>query len=84
MSICFFCEKAEPVNTDDPETYHEAISWVNGPKKDGPVLRTLTGRVAHKTCVDKVIHGQAPDQPELFEDTESFSSKMGHPGGHYG
>lgn len=63
--LCDFCNN--PVNLDDPETYHEVTSWVNGPKLDGPKLRERTGNVAHKDCVDKIIHGQSPEQEGLFE-----------------
>lgn len=64
MTRCHFC--AEPVSDDDETAYREVTSWVHGPKLDGPILREQTGRVAHKTCIDKVAHGQAADQPELF------------------
>lgn len=61
---CSFCEEA--VDRNDPDTYHEVKSWVNGPKLDGPKLREQTGRVAHKRCIELQVAGQAPDQPELF------------------
>lgn len=64
--ICVFCH--QPVDLDDSENYREVLSWVNGPKLDGPVLREQTGRVAHKKCVDNMVHGQAADQPELFSE----------------
>lgn len=66
MNICAFC--FDPVNTEDEENYREVSSWVNGPKLDGPKLREQTGRVAHKLCVEHLVAGQAPDQPELFDD----------------
>lgn len=66
MKRCWFC--LEGVTLDDPETYRQVTSWVNGPKLDGPVLREQSGLVAHKKCVDNLIAGQAPDQPELFDD----------------
>jgi hypothetical protein len=49
----------------DENNYVEVGSWVNGPKLDGPKLRVQTGRVAHKSCIDATIAGQAVDQPEL-------------------
>lgn len=80
---CFFCD--EPANLDDDQTYREVLSWVNGPKLDGPKLREQTGRVAHKDCVDKIVKGQHPSQEGIFDEpVEDFASKMGHPGGHYG
>ena len=63
MANCAFCNQA--VNLDDPETYHQVVSWVHGPKLDGPVLREQTGLLAHKDCIQNQIAGQAPDQPEL-------------------
>lgn len=66
MSLCDFCSKE--VNLDDEENYHEVTSWVNGPKLDGPKLRERTGNVAHKSCIDKILAGQAPDQEGLFDD----------------
>jgi hypothetical protein len=63
---CAFCFK--DVNQDDEENYHEVVSWVNGPKLDGPKLRAQTGSMAHKSCIDKLVHGQAPDQEGLFSD----------------
>jgi hypothetical protein len=65
--ICPFCGNLiEDVgNTDN---YVEVRSWVNGPKLDGPKLREQTGRVAHKHCVENLAHGQAVDQPEIFDD----------------
>lgn len=62
-SVCAFC--GHRANKDDPELYREVVSWVHGPKLDGPVLRQQTGNVAHKVCMEKVIRGQAPDQPEM-------------------
>lgn len=53
-------------NADSDESvYHEVSSWVNGPKLDSPKLRRQTGFVAHKECVDNLVAGQAPDQPEM-------------------
>lgn len=63
---CFFCNKH--ADLDDPDTYREVLSWVNGPKLDGPKLREQTGRVAHKDCVDKIVLGQHPSQEALFEE----------------
>lgn len=64
MKNCSFCHK--PADEDDPATYREVTSWVNGPKLDGPVLREQTGLIAHERCIKNVINGQAADQPELF------------------
>lgn len=61
----------ELVDTDNSDNYVEVTSWVNGPKLDGPKLRQQTGRVAHADCVHRVEHGQAPDQPDLFDDKEA-------------
>lgn len=61
---CPFC--TNPVDPDDPDNYQEAVSWVTGPKLDHPVLRERTGRVAHQTCIDKLVDGQAPDQETLI------------------
>lgn len=63
---CWFCHK--PVDKDNEETYREVTSWVNGPKLDGPKLRTHTGALAHKSCIDNLVAGQAPDQEGLFDD----------------
>jgi hypothetical protein len=83
MRNCAAC--GQPCDPDNPETYHEVRSWVNGPKLDGPKLREQTGDIAHKDCIDRMVAGQAPDQPKLFEeDNLSFGAQMGHPGGHYG
>lgn len=68
MKDCAF-ECGQPVDTDNEENYVEVASWVNGPKLDSPKLRTQTGRVAHAECVRRVEHGQAPDQPDLFDTT---------------
>jgi len=66
MSRCAFCP--EPLDADDTTIYHEVKSWVTGPKLDGPVLREQTGQLAHKSCIQALIAGQAPDQPLLFDD----------------
>ena len=51
---------------DDPEAvYREVTSWVHGPKLQGPVLRTQTGRLAHRECINKLIEGQSPDQQSI-------------------
>ncbi len=65
MKTCAFC--FNKVDQDDEENYREVVSWVNGPKLDGPKLRRQTGSMAHKVCVDKLVQGQAPDQEGLFE-----------------
>lgn len=66
MKRCWFC--LEMVTLDDPDTYRQVTSWVNGPKLDGPVMREQSGLVAHKKCVDNLVNGQAPDQPGLFDE----------------
>jgi len=66
MKNCSACH--QPADEHDPDTYHEITSWVNGPKLDGPKLREHTGRVMHKDCAEKLARGQAPDQPELFDE----------------
>ena len=53
------------IDPSDETNYHEVTSWVSGPKLDGPVLREQTGWLAHKKCIENLIAGQAPDQPEL-------------------
>lgn len=60
---CPFCLKL--ADSNDPFTYREVTSWVHGPKLQSPVLRQQTGRIAHPACIDKLVHGQAPDQDEL-------------------
>lgn len=66
MSQCFFCKNE--LDADDPTTYRQVESWVTGPKLDSPVLREQTGRLAHKTCIENIMRGQAPDQPGLFDE----------------
>lgn len=66
MGKCEFCP--ESVDADDAETYHQVVSWVNGPKLDGPKLREQSGLLAHRKCIDHLVAGQAADQPELFPD----------------
>lgn len=65
--ICPMClERLTPEVKDDPNAiYHEVVSWVTGPKLQSPVLRAQTGRIAHKTCIDKVLNGQSPDQESI-------------------
>lgn len=74
MRECAFCP--EQVDTDDEANYVEVTSWVNGPKLDGPKLRQQTGRVAHQRCIDNMVHGQAPDQPDLFHDEPKVTLKI--------
>jgi hypothetical protein len=64
---CTFChELFTPEELDDPDaTYIEVSSWVTGPKLQSPVLRSHTGKRAHKDCVLKQIDGEAPDQEPL-------------------
>jgi len=70
MASCALC--SESLDADDTTIYHEVKSWVTGPKLDGPVLRERTGSLAHKSCIANLMHGQAPDQPVLFEDEEEL------------
>lgn len=65
--VCPMCfERLTPEVKDDPDAiYHEVVSWVTGPKLQSPVLRSQTGRIAHKTCIDKLLNGQSPDQEAI-------------------
>lgn len=73
---CPMCWKEFDLNElDNPELiYREVVSWVTGPKLQSPVLRGQTGRIAHKTCIDKLLEGQSPDQEALpgLEDIDSL------------
>lgn len=62
-SRCCFCNRS--VEADDPDTFREVISWVSGPKLDSPVLRTQTGQLACRPCIEMMKEGQAPDQETL-------------------
>lgn len=64
---CAFCHHPiAAVELDNPEAvYREVTSWVYGLKLQSPVLREQTGRLAHKTCIVKVLEGQAPDQDPI-------------------
>ena len=64
---CTMCCRAfTPEEKDDPNgLYHEVVSWVTGPKLQSPVLRRQTMRLAHVTCVEKVLNGQSPDQETI-------------------
>jgi len=63
--VCPFCSL--PVDRENPdEFYREVVAWATGPKVQSPVLREQTGRLAHATCIQKQIAGQAVDQPDLF------------------
>jgi len=73
MRQCSF-DCGQLVDTDNEDNYVEVTSWVNGPKLDGPKLRQQTGRVAHKDCVERVVHGQSVGQPDLFEEVEPHKS----------
>lgn len=66
-NLCAMCHKQiTPEESDDPNAlYLEVASWVTGPKLQSPVLRSRTGRVAHVTCVHKIIDGEAADQLPL-------------------
>jgi hypothetical protein len=70
--FCRFCLNG--LNPDDVDTYHEVKSWVSGPKLDGPKLREQTGNYAHKSCIDLLVAGQAPDQDRLFDTVEEAVS----------
>lgn len=61
---CAYCP--DQISPDDEDAYREVVSWVNGPKLDGPVLREQTGRRAHKKCIEMLIAGQSPEQESLF------------------
>ena len=65
--FCAMCwEEIDSALKDDPEAlYHEVVSWVTGPKLQSPVLRTQSGRLAHASCVHKVLDGQSPDQESI-------------------
>ena len=65
MSKCTFC--GVEVNLDSDDTFTEQTVFVAGPKKNGSVLATDTGRYACKACIERVKAGQAPDQPNLFD-----------------
>ena len=64
---CHFCkERISGQDLDDPDAiYKEVTSWVTGPKLQSPTLREHTGRIAHATCVKKMLDGEAPDQVAL-------------------
>lgn len=65
--MCALCNKpVTPEEQDNPDAiYREVSSWVTGPKLQSPVLRSQTGRIAHKVCVDHLLDGQAPDQASI-------------------
>ena len=63
-SVCCFGD--HPADPDDPETYVEITAWVSGPKKDGGVLRTQTGRRACKKCISAMRAGFPPGEDDLF------------------
>lgn len=71
---CQLCFK--PIDSDlldDPDAiYRKVTSWVHGPKLQSPVLREQTGDLAHRSCIEKLINGQSPDQESLpfFEEVE--------------
>ena len=65
-SSCSFCGRT--VEAGDVDTFREVISWVHGPKLDSPVLRTQTGQLACRTCIDRLKEGQAPDQETISYD----------------
>lgn len=66
MSRCAFC--GNEVDASLADNYTQVSVWVNGPKRDGAVLREETGKHAHKHCVDLIKAGQSPDQTELFSE----------------
>lgn len=53
------------VDLDAADTHVEVTGWVHGPKKNGLRLAEDTGRVAHGECIELLLAGQSPDQPEL-------------------
>ena len=65
MPQCALCPNQ--VSSSDEDAFQEVVSWVHGPKADGAVLRSHTGRVAHADCVRKKQEGQAPGQETLFD-----------------
>lgn len=69
MSISLECplcgNQVDPFNKT---AWKEVRGWVGGPKKDHMRLREDTGRFAHGECVQKVLEGQSPDQPSMFEE----------------
>lgn len=62
--MCWQELKSEEVYDPDA-VYHEVVSWVTGPKLQSPVLRSRTGRLAHTTCIEKLLNGQSPDQEAI-------------------
>lgn len=66
MSLCPLCNQ---VILSDADTAKEVRGWVSGPKKDSMRAREDTGRVAHAACVEVLIGGQDPAQPDLFGHT---------------
>lgn len=65
--ICGLCHiELTDAEIDDPNAiYRQVSSWVTGPKLQSPVLRSQTGAVAHRSCIEKVINGQSPDQQSI-------------------
>ena len=59
-----------PLNPHDTGIWKEVRGFVGGPKKDSMALREDTGRYAHDSCVHKAKVGQAPDQPDMFEEAD--------------
>jgi hypothetical protein len=61
---CMFCKGELDVSA--PEVEKEVTGFVHGDKNDGLRGRTLTGRYAHKLCVDRAAAGISPDQGVLW------------------
>lgn len=66
-STCALC--GNPVDPHAPSTWKRVRGWVGGPRKDSMRLREDTDEYAHDDCVQAVSKGQAPGQPDLFDDT---------------
>ena len=62
-SHCEFCGRY--ADRRDPSTYKQVVTWVGGTKSDSSVLRTYTGSIAHRECIDLVRSGVAPGQASL-------------------
>ena len=63
---CGLCQQW--VSADETAFWKEVTGWVGGPKKDSMRLRQDTGRIAHNECVRRMSEGQAPDQPDMFNE----------------
>jgi len=67
VTTCPMCLKGfSGEELKDPDrTYFEVTSWVTGPKKQSPVMRQASGRVAHRSCIEKILDNVAPDQEPI-------------------